>query len=342
VVVFRAKGTGPLAAGAEWRANLYTTAPDEVLEVFRIEVRPPVDAATGTVKKLKYVTLTYDTDEYSTLRINSVMAPYESPTYPGVAVDLGVPYLWRPITGRTPAFWEATCPKVARGKTLGVKVVAEDSLTGTDTWEVIVKAARVVGASKLVEVSGSPVVDASITLDTDMYTKRPIPVSLETWDELPGGLKQEKPQVLPWITYARNAKATTPNQWYDFDYATGGVSEGYMNLSWNLVEKSEAYLVEALGVIPHSNSKSLRLFVSGRTTLPEYPIEPLPGINYFYPAMYYDATTNDKVKRAGPVFLKKPFLFHGVKGGIQVLDTGTSIPANGVEIHVYGVKFVLR
>ena len=342
VIVLRAKGTGPLSPGAEWKANLYTTAPDEVLEVFRVEVRPPVDTATGTVKKLKYVTLMYDGDEFSTIRINSVMAPYESPTYPGVAVNLGAPYLHRPVTGRTPSAWEATCPKIARGKTLGVKVVAEDSLTSTDTWEIIVKAARVVGASKLVEVVGAPVVDASITLDGDVYSKRAVPVSLETWDELPGGLKQEKPQVLPWITYARNAKATTPNQWYDFDYITGGVAESWMNLSWNLVEKSEAYLVNALGVIPHSNSKALRLFVTGRLTAPEYPIAPLPDVNYFYPAMYYDTATNDKVKRPGPVFLPKPFLFHGVKGGVQVIDTGTSIPANGVEVHVYGVKFVLR
>jgi hypothetical protein len=342
VVVFRAKGTGPLASGAEWKANLYTTAPDEVLEVFRIEVRPPVDTATGTIKKLKYVTLTIDGEEFSTIRINSVMAPPESPDYPGVAVDLGVPYLHRPITGRIPAAWEATCIKVPRGKTLGVKVVAEDSLADTNTWEVVVKAARVVGASKLLEVVGAPVIDASVTLDADMYAKRPVPVSLETWDELPGGLKQEKPQILPWITYARNAKATTPNQWYDFDYMTGGVAESWMNLSWNLVDKSEAYLVKAIGVIPHANSKALRLFVSGRATLPEYPIEPPPGINYFYPAMYYDTAMNDKVKRAGPVFLKKPFLFHGVKGGIQVIDTGTSMLANGVEVHVYGVKFVLR
>jgi hypothetical protein len=301
-----------------------------------------VDSTTGNVKKLKYVTLTIDGDEFSTIRLNSVMAPYETPTFPGVAIDLGVPYLHRPITGRLPAAWEATCPKIARGKTLGVKVVAEDSLTSTDTFEVIVKAARVVGAGKLIEVVGAPVIDASVTLDSDFYAKKPVPVSLETWDELPGGLKQEKPQILPWIVYARNAKATTPNQYFDLDYILGNVSESFMNLSWNLVDKSEAYLVKALGVIPHANSKALRLYISGRVTNPEFPTEALPGINFFYPAMFYDKTTNDSLKKAGPVFLKKPFLFHGVKGGIQVIDNGTSIPADGVEVHVYGVKFVLR
>jgi hypothetical protein len=42
------------------------------------------------------------------------------------------------------------------------------------------------------------------------------------------------------------------------------------------------------------------------------------------------------------VFLKKPFLFHGVKGGIQVVDNGTAIPANGIEVMVWGTKFILK
>jgi len=48
------------------------------------------------------------------------------------------------------------------------------------------------------------------------------------------------------------------------------------------------------------------------------------------------------MKKAGPVKLLKPFLFHGVKGGIQIIDNGTSIPANGVEVMVWGTKFVLK
>jgi hypothetical protein len=115
-----------------------------------------------------------------------------------------------------------------------------------------------------------------------------------------------------------------------------------MTLSWNLVNKEVAYLVSALGVIPHANSKALRLFVEGRVTNPEYPIRPLPEKLFFYPPMFYNTTVNANLKRAGARRLLKPFLFHGIKGGIQIVDNGTSIPADGIEVLVYGVKFILK
>jgi len=340
VITFRFDHTGEQAAGAEWVSpDVYRVPPDEVLEIFRVEIKPAVNPTTNTIRKLRYVTLMIDGNEYP-LRINSVMVPYDVATYPGVAVDLGIPYLWRPITGRIPAPHEGTCPKVARGQTLTVKTVADETLT--ESYSIILKAARVRGASKLVEVVGTSVVDVSFTLDRDVYTKAPVVVGLETFDELPGGLKQEKPQIFPWLTYARNRKATTPNQWYDFDYTAGAVDWDWQNLSWNLVNKEKAFLVNALGVIPHANAKALRLYVEGRITNPEFSIKPMPDVNEFPPAMFYEVATNDTLKRIGPRFLVKPFLFHGVKGGIQVIDSGTSIPANGVEVHVYGTQFILR
>jgi hypothetical protein len=60
------------------------------------------------------------------------------------------------------------------------------------------------------------------------------------------------------------------------------------------------------------------------------------------PAAFYDTTLNSQLKSAGPTVLAKPKLFHNVKGGIRILDNGTSIPAYGVEVHVYGKKFILK
>jgi len=339
VVEFQFKHTGSQAAGEEWISPEYKLPPDEVLEIFRIEVIPPVDATTGTIKKLRYATLVIDGKEYDPIRINSVMAPLEHPNNVGVALDLGIPILHRPITGVVPSVIEATCPKVARGKPLAVKTVADEAIT--QDYAIVLKAARVRGATRLAEVAGPALVAPAFTLDTDVYTKTPVPITLETFDELPGGLRQAKPQIFPWVTYARNKAATTANTWYEFDYDTYAAFP-WMELTWNLVNKEEAYLVKALGVIPHSNSKALRLFVDGRITNPEFTTRPLPEKNLFYPAQFYDTTVNANLKRAGPVKLLKPFLFHGVKGAIQIVDNGTSIPANGVEVHVYGTKFVLR
>jgi hypothetical protein len=338
------KHTGAQAKDAEWVATPpYTADTKEALEVFRVEVIPPVEAGTGRIKKLKYVDLMIGGTEYG-LRINSVMMPAENPNSPSVAVNLGVPYLWRPITGRIPTAIEATCPKLRKGQDLSVKVIAGEDIAAGEDYQVILKCARVRDGAKLVEVVGAPVVDTSFVLDADVYPSggRMQPVSLDNWDELPGGLKQPKPQVFPWVTWADNAQPTTANQPYDFDYRAKFVDADWKNLSWTLTGKEEAYLVKALGVMPHANLKATRLNVVGRETNEWFTTRPLPERNFFYPAMYYDTSLNEQLRRFGPVFLAKPFLFHGVKGGIQIVDNGTSIPAGGVEVHVYGTKFVLK
>jgi len=330
------KHTGTQSKDSEWISPTYELAPDEVLEIYRMEIIPPVDTTAKVIKKLKYVTLRIEDNEYGTIRINSIMNPLESPDNIGVAVNFGIPYLWRPITGKIPSAIEGTCPKVARGQRFCIKTVADEDIT--QDYTVVLKCARVRGANKLIEVIGTPLISVTFMLDTDVYTKT-IPVSLETFDQLPGGLKQSVPQILPWFTYARNKVATTPNAWYEFDYPNF-VKEDWMDLSWNLVNKEVAYLVNAIGVIPHANSKALRLYVDGRITNPEFSITTTK--NFFYPAMTYSTDTNALLKRAGPRFLSKSFLFHGVKGGIQIVDNGTSIPADGIEVMIYGTKFVLK
>jgi len=329
------------AAGEEWISSAYELPPDEVLEIFNVSVIPPVDANTGRIKKLRYVTLRIGNMEYDSLRINSVMMPAEHPLNAGVAPDLGVPYLWRPLTGRIPTPIEATCPKVRRSEKLAVRVVADESISSTESYTVVVRAARVRGESKLVEVVGASSISVSFMLNEDVYAKPPITVSLSTFDELPGGLRQVKPQILPWVTYARNKVPTTPNTWYDFVYDSYAAYD-WMTLSWNLVNKEEAFLVDALGIIPHSNSKAARIYVEGRVTNPEYMTRPLPEENYFTPIQFYDTSVNANLKRVGPRIINPSFLFHGVKGGIQIIDNGTSIPEDSVEVHVYGRKFVLR
>jgi len=333
------KHTGTQAKDAVWISpNAYELAPDEVLEIFSLEVIPPVEEGTGRIKRLKYVTLRIEGHDYPNMYINSVMMPAEHPNYICKAIPLGIPYLHRPLTGIIPTAIEGTCPKVARGQTLTVKTVADEDIS--EDYAIVLKAARVKGAGKLIEVVGTPVVDATFYLDGEMYSKS-VPVSLETFDQLPGGMKQSIPQIFPWFTYVRNKNATTANKWYDFVYPDSA-AEDFMTLSWNLVYKEVAYLVTHIGVIPHANSKAARFYIEGRITNPEFTTRPLPERNFFLPAAFYDTNVNTQLKVAGPHKLIKPFLFHGVKGGIQILDNGTPIPANGVEMHVYGVKFVLK
>jgi hypothetical protein len=339
VIELKFKHTGSQGVGEEWISSAYELPPNEILEIFRIEVIPPVNASTGFRRKLRYVTLMIGDKEYESLRINSVMMPAEFMSYPAVAVDLGVPYLHYPITGRIPSVLEGVCPKVRRGEKLAVKTVADEAIS--EDYSIVLRAARVREASKLAEVLPISSLTVSFKLDADEYVGPTVPITLDSWDELPGGLRQAKPQIFPWITHATNKQATTPNTWYDFVY-DAYAAYPWMTLSWNLVNKEVAYLVRAIGFIPHANSKSVRLYVEGRVTNPEFGTRPIPEQNYFPPAMFYDTNLDKDMRLVGPRFLKLPVLFHGVKGGIQFIDNGTSIPAGGVEMHVYGLKFVLR
>lgn len=344
VVIFRFKRSaaveGEQSEGEVWNSTTYELPPDEVLEIFGLQINPPVDTANNVIKKLKYATITINNDEYPTIRVNSIMMPLDDPTNPSVAVPLGVPYLHRPIIGRLPNPVEGACPKLKPGDRLGVRTVAAESIT--QDYEVVLYAARVRGRDKLREVLGASEIAVSFALDTDFYSRPTVTVDLERFNELPGGLGQPKPKIFSWVTWSTNAVATTPNEWFTFDYP-GRVSETWQILYWNLVTKTEAYLVSRIGVLPHANSRDLRLWVEGRTTLPEFPTRPLPEWNYFPPALTYSTATNATLKRTDvPRKLAMPALFHGVKGGIQIRDNGTAIPAGGVEIHVYGTKFELR
>jgi len=343
VIELKATWRSPnLSAGQETSKSLYEVSPDEVLEIFRIEIVPPVDTSTGTVKKLREVGLIINGEKFPYIHANSVMLPLEHPYNAGKAIDLGVPILHSRLMGRLPTPIETTTVKLKEGDSLGVYVVADEAIT--QDFEVRILAARARGDDVIRRETLGGMFDFSFSLDTDLYSAGVKRIDSSTFNELPGGTGQGKPAIYPWITYARNAQATTPNQWYDFKYPNY-VHYEWQNLSWNLVNKDKAYLIRYLGVIPHSNSKATRIYVEGRETNPEYITRPLPEQNFFYPAMTYDTSVNANMRRAGPVPVPPVGvgrLIHGVKGGIQHLDNGTSIPADGVEIHVYGVVFILK
>jgi len=337
VVEFRADFSSPsLSAGEEATMDVYELSPKEVLEIFRIEIVPPVSGTT--VKKLREVGLLVNGEKYPYIHANSVMLPADHPNNPSKAVDLGIPILHSRMTGYRPSVLETTTVKLKEGDTLGVYAIADEAIT--EDFSIILTAARVKGEDVLVREAGVSF-DFSFSLDIDFYTKGSIPISPDNFNELPGGFGQSKPSVYPWITYARNKVATTVNSWYDFDYPNY-VSREWQDLSFNLVNKNKAYILRYLGVLPNANSYKTRIRVEGRETNPEFETKDYPNDNFFLPALTYDTNINTGVKKLGPTKLLPERLIHGVKASIQHLDNGTSISANGVEVHAYGVICLLR
>lgn len=341
ILKYTATFSGDISAGAKVRSGiLFEAAPDEVFEVFRIEVKPPVNPDTGAIYKLKEIGLEINGEAYPYIHANAVMFPPERPTVAAQPIDLGTPVLWSRLLGTQPNAIDAAIPRLKEGDRLAVYAVAEDAIPSGVDFEVSVLGARARGADVIAKEAGRTFV-ADFQLDADRYTKGAIPITAETFNQLPGGLAQSVPKIFPWITYARNAEATTANKWYSFSYPDRTVTEEWMTLKFNLPLKPKAYAIFRLGVIPHANAKALRFFVEGRETQPEFPIYELPGQNFFPPAMFYDTAVNADLKWAGPRKLFPTVVFHGVKGGVEIVDNGTSIPANGIELHVYGKIFIL-
>ena len=331
---------GDLSPDESWVSEGYELPTDEVIEVIRPEIIPPVNASSGLIEEM-YVELLVDGNPIESIHITPFMAPAHHPLNPGKAPNFGVPLLWRPFLGRLPTPMEAKCPKLKEGQLLQVRVTAIDKID-TD-FSIKIVFARVRGEGDLKRVVGASFYNPSFTLDGIAYTKDEVPITIGDWTALPGGRDQSVPKIQPWWTFAKNKQATTPNRWYHFTYPTY-VDQKWQELEWNLVKASEAYNVEYLSVHPNANSYKTRIYKEGRTTNPEFLTRPLPELNEFLPGAFEDTSVNASLKASVemPTKLDTPVLFHNVKGGIQHVDNGTSIPANGVLIEVIGTKFILR
>ncbi|MEM1523680.1 MAG: hypothetical protein QXU69_11730 [Thermofilaceae archaeon] len=327
-----------LSGGAVWISEGYTVPVGEVIEIYSVEIVPPVDTASKVVN-LGLVEILINGEEYPSVKLNTLMSPYSGPQHPGKPIWLGKPILHKPITGELPPPHEATAIKAKEGDLVQVRVTALEPFSSSG--KVILRFARCRGQSKLQAAAGAASYTVSLMLDTDMYSKGALPVTITDWDTLPGGMRQGKPQIFPWRTFAANKTATTPNRWYDFTYPAT-VTNPWQTLSWNLVNKERAYYITHIGVESHANAKALRLYVEGRATNPEIPIPPYPDTQELLPAVFKSLDLEATVRWAGPTKLRMPFLAHGIRGGVQIVDTGTSIPADGVRIDVYGTYFVLK
>jgi hypothetical protein len=324
----------PLSNGTQFSAPIYTVGSDEVIEIYRIEYSPPI---SDTTLQKTLLEIAINDRVIDSIKIASNMMPIKS-INAGLAVDLGKPLLHAPISG-VPLPIENTTIKAKVDDVIKVIVTALEDVTAP--FKIYIKFARVIGKSKLTSVVPIAAMPKRVELLGDVYDGRAVPISVETWNELPGGNAQEKPQIFPFITWSTNKNATTPNKEYSFSYPDN-VDNQWQALFWKLSEKREAYIFNYLGVHPHANQIATRFFVDTRFTNPWFDTLPQPDYNEFIPASFFDNSVNTDAKRLGPTAIVPPFLFHGVTGGIQILDNGTAIPAYGVQVDAYGVKIVLK
>lgn len=94
--------------------------------------------------------------------------------------------------------------------------------------------------------------------DRRVTVHRPLPINLDNWTNLSGGCPQAaKPRVIPWINFARNVRATTPNTEYPLDILPANVFYAWENMHWDLDNKT--YIInDYVGVWPDETGQHLR------------------------------------------------------------------------------------
>lgn len=346
--------------GDKW-TNEYQLDEQSIGEIAGIELIGPMSVA-GVRDKLEYVRLRIDGEEYKHVNFNELMAPpysaYEANRSPffGGKVKVGDGYEVLPesfchnigvpmLIGGHPS--EAV-PKVGPGQKISIEVKAPRAVEGgaNISNDLIVRVSVVQCRTtdmlkKLGEyygwLSGNNVYQSFIfddfeengdigqySVDKTVDMGEHGVFSLDDWTELYGGLDAKKPYIYPYIRYANNATATTPNEEYTFTKVGSRVLHDEQVLDWNF-EKKEALKLDYVGVTPHANSQYTRVYIQGRDANP-YSWTP-NGAHNEYPMPV--GRTLPPIHYSGPASLGNGMIIWNTKGNIGIKDNGTAIPAWG-------------
>jgi len=257
---------------------------------------------------------------------------------------------------RSPDALENTTLKAK--KKIGARIVTDGAVTGDVTvrfWGYKYKGAESLAAAYPfgAVTFGGVVYDPNTRRSiTSIY--KSIPVTMDTWDTLPGGIKQEKPIIHPLIRYAKNKNATTPNVPYDFRFAIGNVASEDMDLYFDLTPETARgfIMITHFGVRAAANLKGWAINVNGELRpdpnwvpateaynpyhfghaapffLPEQVLGPpaasptVIDVNLWYPLR----------RLPEPIFIWREI------GRVQIIDTGTAVSADAVTVVLKGVQ----
>lgn len=342
---------GNLAANAKWTPTPLTPSIDEIFEPFHIEVFPPVNIA-GTLDTFKEINIRIATENYKYMHMREFMAPPYSYNYPVQAISLGNPVLGvNPFTGRRGNILAdpvgSATPKVGPREQMGIQVQNDATLVDRDFcvrvhyWRFKGKdeeLRRVLGMSN---VTQQIVLENPYKGESEVYTKPTVPISLADFHTLSGGHKQELPKIFPFWTWAQNLLATTPNNWYNFDFEIGHVDEDFKDMHWNF-DKTDAVLIMYYMIQPGANIANARIHLESRGGDSEQ-LQYIVQNNDLNQLPVPQPTDGTQPKRPFiPMPLAKPQLIWNDKGGPEILDNGTAIAINAVTVGIIGRRFELR
>ena len=264
-----AAGVAAQAANAVERGAIKNFGQDEAFQIDKIEVFPPVGVAPFPIENL-LVQIIVDGGQIDNICLDSRMAtPFSigTPPFKPSCLLFGNRKSVNPL--------ENFCIKGRKS----LQIITMGLIGGvaiTSAYYVRVSGDWFKTDDALIDFFGptfnpSPVTIQDGLRDRSVTVFRPLPINLDNWLNLSGGCtKSAKPRVLPWINFARNRNATTPNTKYSLDATPGNVTYAWENMHQDLDDKT--YIInDYVGVQPDLVGQRLL------STWWEYGGEPYPG-----------------------------------------------------------------
>lgn len=234
----------PLAVNGELES-------DERGEVVYAEIWSPVEPVGDDDEALKKIVIIADGHEVPFVHLCGIrevcMAPPKDRIWAGKLFSFGTPMNSNPLLNTTIKYKQNITVNVMAGPAKGTP--PESPITQpfrVRLWGYVYK------VSELPRVFGTmlfPTYLKDIVRDrTLLLSKAAIPVTGDSWLQLPGGKDQSIPKINPVITYAQNVNVTDGMQGdYQMRFGTGDVLEEDENMFWEFDDK-DAILIEGLGI----------------------------------------------------------------------------------------------
>ncbi|MBA7658844.1 hypothetical protein ES703_66804 [subsurface metagenome] len=333
--------TGVQAALTPWLPSAFELEADEMGEIVFAEVDSPVTGG-GAEEPLERWYPVLDGSKYSDyLALNGVFSPLMNPRQLntlGNIMAFGTPVA--EAVHKAVPMLEARCPKFKSKVSIeawaGAGGITADYRIRLHLYvyrkeELPAIAPSIPGLASLRDVARR----RTITVG-----KPSIPLTYDLWDDLPGGMDQSMPRIDPFMRWATNYVATTPNTDYAFRVILGNVdpTKDWQELHFDYEPGERILLIGGLGVRadPAGNLKDTALLIAGDyhpkgRLFTEFD----DNVIHFGHMVPFDAIGSDYFV-AIPKF-DKPYIIYDEIGEVVIRDDGVAVLAGAVTVALSGV-----
>lgn len=373
VLIASFEETGTLSADAtktySYKDIYYETklAGDEVAEVVGMEVKPPEDPSTnepaGTIK------LSFTTDTKKLPNPSLVIAKDENiaPLLERVVPtpkDLDFMKKWGILTDRSSIlrFGLGVGDAINEG-ILSIPCLQTATIRFRDTIDVNLKAVTNVTQpfrvnlwgyiypNDVLNAQGAFVINSTYVEPqrrVSRFIPKSMPINTNNWASLPGGAKQDKPEIYYMARRFTNATTIKANEdWYANYTTDGNVASSEEELYWypNQIE-NEILIMDTLGIRYNSNLKDACFFDGDSSA---HPSRRIPVAMLGYGWAYNCAPGRDLPKDFPLKYYTLPKLYRGfsiggssAEAGGLVLRSTADIAANNVKGVATGRQIILK